>query len=138
MTTPAARPTRPGGVTLVAVLTWISGLLSIIGGGALIIVRDDADVQRSTGAESSTLVIVGLVSIIIGLVTIAVANGLLRGSGFARFLVTVLMLLEIVAGIYMIVKLPGQGVSAWVNIVIGVVVILLLWSGRASAFFRAR
>ncbi len=130
---------RPGGVTFVAVLTWISGVLSIIGGIALILVRDNVDVQREllAGSTSQTLVTIGVVYLIVGLVTIAVANGLLRGSRFSRLVVTVLMVAQIAAGFWTVANLGAQAVAAWVSITIAVVVIRALWGGRAGVFFRS-
>lgn len=133
----SATAPRPAGVTLVAVLTWISGVLSLIGGVVLVLLRDNADVQTSVDGSSSVVLTVGIVSIIVGLITIAVANGLRRGSGFARALVTLLMLLNIAGGIWVVIKLPTQGVSAWINIAISVIVIIMLFTARANAFFRS-
>lgn len=127
---------RPGGVTLVAVLAWISGLLGIVGGVLLILARNNADVLESLKGSSGVVVGAGVVSIVIGLITILVANGLLRGSGFARGLVTLLMVLQIIGGVYALLRLPTPDASAWLNIVIAVVVLLLLFSPRANAFFR--
>ena len=51
----SGRPRRPGGVTLLAVLIVISGLLGLIGSIAVIIGRSNDDVLRNTSVSSGTL-----------------------------------------------------------------------------------
>ncbi len=129
---------RPFGVTLIAVLTWISGALGILGGVVLILAREDAGLHRELQVSSSTIVAIGVVYIVVGLITILVAGGLLRGSGFARGLVTLLMILQLLGGFYALLKLPGNVGSEWASIIVAVIVLLLLFSPQANAFFRRR
>ena len=75
---------RPGGITVLAVLIVISGLLGLIGSIAVIIGRGNDDFVRDTGVGSSTLLWVGIVGVIIAVVYLLVARGLTRGSGLAR------------------------------------------------------
>ncbi len=87
---------RPGGVTLVAVLTWISGLLDIIGGTLLLFQTSVAATAEAFGGASG-LITSAIVSILIGAIVIVVANGLLRGSAVSRMVITVIEVLSIVA-----------------------------------------
>ncbi|HEX5731088.1 hypothetical protein [Microbacterium sp.] len=117
---------RPGGVTLVAVLAWISGAVNIIAGGLLIfaaIMAPDA-------------LWFGLVQFILGIITIVVSIGLLRGSSGARLVVTIVFVLNLISALVVIFFQQAQ---VWSGIVSGVVVLIglvLLWTPRANEFFR--
>jgi len=61
--------TRPGSVTFVAVLTYINGILDVIGGVALLVARD----QVAGGGNSAAITTSAIVSILLGVVTVVVA-----------------------------------------------------------------
>jgi hypothetical protein len=116
--------TRPGGVTLVAVLAWISGAVNIVAGALLIfaaIMAPDA-------------LWYGLVQLLLGIITIVVSIGLLRGRPNARIVVTVV--LSLISAVFVIFFQQAQ---VWSGIVSGVAVLIglvLLWTRRANEFFR--
>ena len=115
---------RPGGVTLVAVLTWINGLFGIIGGVLALIASAVGEVPW----------IVGLVGLIIGVITIIVGVGLLRGNPTARVVATIVLVISLataILGIFngvQIWSVIGSGLTALIGLI-------LLWTGRASEFF---
>ena len=119
--------TRPGGVTVVAVLAWISGAVNIIAGGLLIfaaIMAPDA-------------LWYGLVQLLLGIVTIVLSVGLLRGRPNARIVMTVVFVLNLISALFVIFFQQAQvwsGVVSGVAVVIGLV---LLWTRRANEFFRS-
>ena len=126
---------RPGGVTLVAVLTWISGLLDIFGGTILLFQTSVASTVEQFGGASA-LIASAIVSILIGAIVIIVATMLLRGNSIARMIVTVFQVLSIAASIFFAIAYPAGAIGEYFGIAVSVVVLFLLWSGRASAFFR--
>ena len=87
---------RPGTITLIVVLMWINAIIEIIGGVILILASRSNDVI--TGARegdaggavpmedlnASTLLWAGIFSILFGLITILLANGLKNGSNGVR------------------------------------------------------
>jgi hypothetical protein len=126
---------RPGGVTLVAVLTWISGLLDIIGGSLLLFQTSvDATVEQFGG--SSQLIASALFTILVGVVVIVVAVGLLRGNNASRIVITVFQMLSIVGSVFLAIAYPAGAIAEYFSIAIAVIVLVLLWTRRASAFFR--
>jgi hypothetical protein len=127
---------RPGGVTLVAVLTWISGLLDIIGGVLLLFQTSAAATVEAFGG-SSQLIASAIGSILIGTLVVIVANGLLRGSAGARMVITVVQIISIAAAIFIAIAYPAGAIAEFFGAAVAVVVLALLWTGRASAFFRA-
>jgi hypothetical protein len=127
---------RPGGITLLAVLIVISGLLGLIGSIAVIIGRGNDDFVRDTGVGSSTLLWVGIVGVIIAVVYLLVARGLTRGSGLARGLAALVAVLSLASGIYQAIIQSGSlRWSAIVSALLALIVLLLLFSPRANAFF---
>lgn len=125
--------TRTGGVTLVAVLAWISGALSVLGGVLVLI--------GSGGVEGATVEGVGTpaawISIIIGVMTIAVGVGLLRGSNIARIIAAIVFILNLASALY---TLFAHGWGNWSAIFAGILALiglLLLFTPRANEFFRS-
>lgn len=126
---------RPGGVTVVAVLTWINGLSQIVTG---VLVLMKVKIPGVAGGTSESFgQVMAIVWIALGIVVILVATGLLNGNRLSRILVTLSFLLSIVISVYVLVTTPSQLVSALVPIVLSVIGLMLLWSRRASAFFAA-
>ena len=132
------RAPRPGGVTLLAVLIVISGLLGLIGSIIVIIGRSDSDFVNSTSVSSDALLWVGIIGLINALVYLAVARGLTRGSGLARGLCTLVAILSLAAGIYGVIIHSGNlRWSSLSSALLAVIVLILLYSPKANAFFAA-
>ena len=127
---------RPGGITLLAVLIVVSGLLGLIGSIAVIIGRGNDDFVRDTGVGPGTLLWVGIVGVIIAVVYLLVARGLTRGSGLARGLAALVAVLSLASGIYQAIIQSGSlRWSAIVSALLALIVLSLLFSPRANAFF---
>ncbi|MFS0734673.1 hypothetical protein ABC304_04500 [Microbacterium sp. 1P10UB] len=120
---------RPGGVTLVAILAWISGALNVIGGAVLLLT---APASAAPGAA----VLGGIIGVVLGLATIFVAVGLWRGSNLARTIATVVFTLNLINGIVTIFTTAGNAWSGVVSALFALIGIVLLWTKAASAFFR--
>jgi|EndMetStandDraft_7_1072992.scaffolds.fasta_scaffold623662_1 hypothetical protein len=119
--------TRPGGVTVVAVLAWISGAVNIIAGVLLLI----------ASIMAPDALWYGLIQLVLGIVTIVLSVGLLRGRPNARIVVTVVFVLNLISALFVIFFQQAQvwsGVVSGVAVVIGLV---LLWTRRANEFFRS-
>jgi len=131
------RPRPPRRVIAVVVLTYISGILDIIAGILLILLRYDAAVRASGDAFAVSLWGAGMV--LLGLLTIAMASGLTRGRNSARIFVTVLLSLSALVSVIDVIAAPTDGSSWWSFAIGGVVtalIILALWAGRSAEFFR--
>jgi hypothetical protein len=127
---------RPFGVTLVMLLTWVVALLSILGGIALLLA--DASTLLDLGISKSTANTYGVIQMVFGVVVALVATGLANGNNFSRFLVSALMALRLAAAAYLAVVFWGTS-QFWVASLAGLLALLILfmlWNGRASAFFR--
>ncbi len=113
---------------MIAVIVWINGLLTVIGGVVALV----------TGG--SAVLGAAIVGIIIGVLTIAVGVGLLRGSRVARVIATIFLVLSLASAIYSIVlgiAAPGSIVVPIISGFLALIALILLWTSRASSFFRS-
>ena len=125
---------RPGGVTLVAVLVILNGLLDIVVG-----VLGLAGVAIAGVPALAALPVIPLV---LGILTFLVGISLLRGGQIARGLTTVVLAIDLAFAVYGIFQAAAAGAGGeglWSPIISGALAligIILLWTRRASAFFR--
>jgi hypothetical protein len=127
---------RPAGVTLVAVLAWIEGALNVLAGVLLLAFQHEPSVQNAWSSQSS-LITSAILTILFGVVVLLIAGGLLRGSSGARVVVTVVQVLSIIADAFTAWAFPGQFAWAAISALISLIIVILLWTGRASDFFRS-
>ncbi len=111
---------RPFGVTLVAVIAWLSGLFQIIGGVFELF---------------SPVPSIGIVSIVIGVVTILVSLGLFGGRNGARILMAIVFALNIAAAVYLAFAHPAQIWTAVGDALLPLIGLILLYSPKANAYF---
>ncbi|AEA26673.1 hypothetical protein ACFQ34_26865 [Pseudonocardia benzenivorans] len=132
-----ANVTRPGSVTVVVVLTWISAVLQILIGVMLLVVAAAVapDVDLTVGR--GTVVAIGILVLLVGIVTAAVASRLGKGGNGARILVSVLEVLQVAGALATLFTYgrTGPGSGAIGTIAIAVLILVLLWNRRADAFF---
>lgn len=112
---------RPFGVTLVAIIAWLTGALQIIAGVILLV-----------GLEIGP----GVVAMLLGFITILVSLGLFGGSNGARILTTIVFVINIAGSIYLMITEPAQLWSAIGSAVLPLIGLLLLFTQRANSFFR--
>ncbi|WP_314149033.1 hypothetical protein [uncultured Leifsonia sp.] len=128
-------PQRPGSVTFVAVLAYLNGILSIIGGVVMLFTRGAMAGAGNAGTEAG-ITTSAIISIILGIVILIVARGLLNGSAVSRGLVTVVMIINIFNGILLMFTL--QFISGIIDILWAFLILALLFTRRANAFFASR
>lgn len=126
---------RPASVTIVVVLTWLSAIGSIVSGVLALLLSDS--VLAEADVEKSTATAYGWIGIVLGVVIALVAIGLGRGNTLSRVLVSGLMVLRIVIGIWAMFVLPDSIVSGAIVAGIALIVLILLWNQKANDFFLA-
>jgi len=140
------RVSRPGSVTVVVVLTWISAVLEIIAGVMLLVLAGVAKADGATDVSFGTVLLFGIVVLLIGVITAAVASRLGKGGNGARMIITVLEVLQVAGAITALITLArsvtldsspvvSQSIA---TIIIGVLILVLLWNQRANEFFGSR
>jgi hypothetical protein len=129
---------RPGSVTLVVVLTIISGILTLLGGLFLLLLGGAATLDR-LNVSGGAVLFFGILYLILGIITIIVGIGLRNGSRLARMLVTILMVIDIISAITSLIwfQTSQTVTSSIIAIIVSVIVLALLWNRRASEFFAA-
>lgn len=128
-------PKRPLGVTIVAVLAILSGAFDVIGGIVLLAGQGDAELAEAFGG-AAMLVTVAAVSIIIGVAMLLIAVGLLRGNAVARVAATVVQVFSLVMSIWVAIAQPSSLGTEIPSALLAIAVLVLLWSGEASRYFR--
>jgi hypothetical protein len=121
---------RPGGVTLVAVLVILNGVLQTIGGILAL--------AGLAAAGAGGVAVVGIIPLVLGILTILVGISLLRGGQIARGLTTIVLVIDLAYAVFGLFQTAGTS-AMWSPILSGLLAligIILLWTRRASAFFR--
>ena len=117
---------RPIGVTLISVIAAVAGVLQVISGFLLIF-----DWEVSSVWQGTLDVALGFLVLIVGLL-------LLRGNPLARKVATVVLALSIIASIITTFLVPPSWTWAGGLLAgaLAIVALILLWTPRASRFFR--
>jgi hypothetical protein len=136
-TAPTAQHIRPGGITLIVVLAWISGLLNVLGGIFIIIDRHDHRLINESGASADELIWAGIFTIIVGVIVIGLASALGRGSRGARLVFGIFAVLNLAGGLVAAFSYVGeQRTTGIVAAVIWAFVLYLLYgSERDREYF---
>jgi len=127
---------RPAGVTIVAAFAWLSGAIDVVVGTIMFLQASAIAVAPEWGGAGAVYTS-ATVSIILGIITIVIAAGLLSGNTAARVIVTVVQVLSIISSLFVAVANMGNPIGEWFSILISLIVVLLLWTKRASRFFSA-
>jgi phage-related minor tail protein len=115
---------RPLGVTILSIVTWLSGFFQILGSIVVIL----------TGLFITWPAIVGWISLVIGVVTWVVGVGLWRGSPTARTVATIVFVVNIVFEVLGLFS--GEGLwSVIAGSLLSVVGLVLLYTRPARTFF---
>lgn len=126
---------RPVSVSVVAVLVLLAGALDIISAVILMLQPDDAVSDAAFGGRTGALS-AAIGSIVVGAILVILALGLWRGSWVARIIVTVLEVLSLIGSLFLAVAYLGTPVGEWLGLVASAIILILLWTHRASAFFN--
>jgi uncharacterized membrane protein HdeD (DUF308 family) len=105
---------RPLGVTLIAILTIIGGLIFLASGLVLLIIG------------------IGIVLLALGIAYLVVAYGLWKGKAWAW---TITLILSVIGIIVAIVSIAAGNVAAIINVIIHGIVIYYLYKPSVKAFF---
>ncbi len=133
---------RPGSVTVVVVLTWISAILHLLL-GVLLLIAGVAIGAAATGSGrvigTGLAVTLAIVYLIIGLVTVFVAVRLGQGGRGSRMLLTIIEVIAIITNIvtWIATNSNQQAISSVFAIAFAVVILVLLWNRTANDFFNA-
>ena len=128
---------RPIGITIISVLMIIGGIILIFTGltplfiGPLISL--DSSSNYSTSALGSLITIGGLVLVALGIASLIVSWGLLKGKEWAR---TITLIISIIAIIIAIISLASsQDLTHIISIIIYGIIIYYMFTDKVKLFF---
>ncbi|GAA1055886.1 hypothetical protein GCM10017608_14570 [Agromyces luteolus] len=124
---------RPAAVTVVGALVWVNAALDLVAGFFLLTL---ATIGGEDAATRTAWAIMGSVSLVLGAIAAVVAFGLMRGNSVARIAITVIEVFSIIASVSAAITNPTSAVNEIVSALIAVAILLLLWSGESTRFFR--
>jgi hypothetical protein len=138
-----SRGTRPLGITIIAILNIISGIVMIFAGSGLAaasslmptistIDPNAAGQMAIASLAGGAATAIGAVLIILGIVSFIVAWGLLKAKGWAWIVTIILSIISLVIGV---ISLVGGNVGSIVNIVIAGVIIYYMYRPHVKAYF---
>jgi hypothetical protein len=139
--TPKSRPT---GVTIIAILNIIGGIVMLVGGlflitaGALIPSLPPSTFEDSdlSGIPVSLLgggaIAVGAFTIALGVVSFIVAYGLMKGLGWAWSVTVILSIISIVSNV---ISIASGNFGGIVSIIISGVILYYLYRPHVKAYF---
>ncbi len=126
---------RPTGITIIAVLMIIGGLVLLFTGitplfiGPLITIDSD----YSTSALGFLITIGGLVLVVLGIASLIVSWGLLKGKRWAR---TITLIISIIAIIFAIISLASSSdLIHIISVIIYGIIIYYMFTNKVKLFF---
>ena len=117
---------RPMGVTLVGVIIVISGLLGVLLGVLGLFNLNDAVGAGIWGV---------IVSMVIGIIYLLVAKGIFDGNRISRLIVAILTVINLLKGISYLFAGRDIIVNGLIDIIVALIVLYLLYGGKARVFF---
>jgi uncharacterized membrane protein (DUF2068 family) len=126
---------RPLGVTIVAILMIISGVISLVGGSlgliggiALSVLANDPEF----GIFGAGLVAISSVIIALGIASLVVAWGLFRGKGWAWLITVIIAIISIV---FSIVGIASGQLHSIVTLIIYGVIVYYMYRPEVKSYF---
>lgn len=135
-TAPGLAAPRPTSVTVAVAIGWISVIIDVVAGVALLVLAGNDDVTSALGTDAATARTIGIVTLVMAAILALVVYMLGQGSNIARMLVTIVMLVRIGVSIWALFAFgTHQLAEAIIAIAIAVTAIALLWNDKANTFF---
>lgn len=122
---------------MIALLASLQGLVAVGLGIAVIVERDNGWLHDHVHASNRELVAYAGTAIVWGVLALIVGRSLRHGRNWARLLVAALEILAVASGVFLLVKHRGSTSDAIVDIAVGAIVLFILFTPGANAFFRA-
>ncbi|MET0297252.1 MAG: hypothetical protein ABW024_07615 [Microbacterium sp.] len=121
---------RPVVVTIAIVLIYVTALSSVAVGIIVLLSR-----YQVPEAQVLTVSLLGAAVILLGLLMIAIASGISRGSAFSRILITIYLVIAIALHVTTIVSTDVWDWSAAVQALLDVAILAALWLPPGSRYF---
>jgi hypothetical protein len=129
------RQQRPGAVTFVGIVLYISAAISAVTALVAFLNRNDADFQLTTGVSSDGLIATAAIEGALALLLFLVAGGVMSGMKLARMLVAFVYGARMVVAVYWMLthQAGGFGTGGLLTVGIGIFVLWALYGHAESA-----
>ncbi|NQW73014.1 MAG: hypothetical protein HQ453_09805 [Actinobacteria bacterium] len=111
---------RPFGVTLIGIIIIIGGILALLAAVVALL---------GIGDGFTSAIFAALVSGVLGLIYLAVAKGIFDGNNGSRLIVAIISVINIIVGVF---NFLNGGI---IQILVGLIVLILLYSAKSKVFF---
>jgi hypothetical protein len=127
------KPQRPTGITIIAILGFIVGILAILGGALVVGVAGSGMLSSyGMGMFSGFISFFGGIVIIVGFLAIFVSWGMWSGKTWAWYLAVVLYALGVVFGL---ISLAGGALTGIVSLLIEILLLWYMFRPHVKAYF---
>ncbi len=125
----AAPEDVPGGVTVVAMLAMVIGIVELFAGVALIIFSGEV-----SGYSTTAAIVFGIITLLVGAIYVWVGRGLLKLDPAAWMVGLFVSGLRATYDVVWLIVLgiDGIGVTTLIALIVNLLVFAALWSGRAA------
>lgn len=128
------KQSRPTGVTILAILSILSGLALLFAGGVAL--AASATFASQLGIASGIAAAIGAVLLVLGIIYLAVAGGFLSGKGWSWTLALVAYIVGIILTLVQIALAPSANLAGnIVGLIFAIVIIYYLTRPNVKAFF---
>jgi hypothetical protein len=126
---------RPTGITIIAILMIIGGLILLFTGIAPLFLGPliSLDSDGSSNALGFLITIGGLVLVALGIASLIVSLGLLKGKGWARTITLIISIIAIIFGIISLVS--SQDLIHIIEIIVYGIIIYYMFTDKVKLFF---
>lgn len=132
-----AKSKRPGIITFLGVLGYISGIMKLLLGLVIVLDKERVEAFSTEGLSDGVLLSAGVGMMLIGAVTIFIANSLLSGQKWSQVWYGVIFAINLVVGIVTTFTHTGDARwSALGSAIIAFIALQLLFSERAQQYFE--
>jgi hypothetical protein len=127
------KPPRPTGITILAILGFIGGILALLGGALFLAVASSGILSSyGMGMFSGFVSVFGGVIIVVGLFAIFVSWGMWSGKSWAWYLAVILYAIGVVFGLVILIAGALTGI---VSLLIEVLLLWYMFRPHVKAFF---
>ena len=127
---------RPGIVSLLGILGYISGTVKVLSGFFLIIDPKRAELFADQGLTNTTILWSGIATLLLGAFTLFLANSIMSGQKWSQIWYGLVMTLNMIVGFVYVLAHNGPG--RWAGLVsalIALVVLQLLFNDKSQEYF---
>ena len=120
--------TRPGVVTLVGIVVYISAVIAAVNAVGIFLNRDNEVWQAVYGVSDSDLLLLAAVEGLLAVLLFAVGSGVMSGAKWARLAVVIVVGIRVAALTWFMLTHVGAGAFTWSTVIAMTLGLLVLWA----------